>query len=474
MSRRNLQFLTAIAAITLISLWVTWPKYPERFLPGFVPWPSNDGVYFCLGDSCFDRRDLRLGLDLQGGTQIVLEADVSQRPAQDRAGAVEGVKRIIERRINAYGVTEPLIQIQGSNRISVQLPGVKDIQEAIRLIGQTAQLDFREQVVTDTSETQWVKAKARVDSQEKELTGAYLKPNAAVIFESQTSQPQVSFEFNDEGAGLFEQITTRLIGKPLGIFLDDELVSAPTVRAVIRERGIIEGLDINEARVLAIQLNAGALPVPVHIVQQQDVDAMLGADSIRKSVVAGQVGLGIVLLFMLLYYRLPGLMAGLALLIYTVLVLAIFKLIPVTLTLAGIAAFILSIGMAVDANILIFERTKEEVRWGRSLGSAIEAGFDRAWSSIRDSNISTIITCAILYWFGSNFGASLVMGFAVTLFIGVAVSMFTAITVSRTFMRLLVSTGLARRTHLFGIPGPEIVAAKQQAQQDSRELKRGY
>ncbi|MDP2937476.1 MAG: protein translocase subunit SecD, partial [Dehalococcoidia bacterium] len=366
------------------------------------------------------------------------------------------VVRIIDRRINAYGVAEASIQKQGTNRILVQLPGVRDVQEAIRLIGKTAQLDFREQVATPDGKADWAIAKALGnDGQEKELTGKYFRPNAQVTFDQQTGQPEVSFEFESEGAKLFEQITTRLVGKPLGIFLDNEMISAPTVRDVIRDRGVINNIPLEEARLLSIQLNAGALPIPVAVVKQQDVDATLGADSLQKSLLAGQIGLGIVALFMLVYYRVPGLLADLALLVYTSLALAVFQLIPITLSLAGIAGFILSIGMAVDANILIFERTKEEVRSGRTLGASIEAGFSRAWTSIRDSNISTLITCAILFWFGSNFGASIVTGFALTLALGVLISMLTAIVVTRTFLRTLVSTEIGRKLAWFGLERPQ-------------------
>lgn len=448
----RLQALIGIIVLSLVALYVVWPQEPSNYLPGFIPWPKSQGIHLALGNWRFDRQGMRLGLDLQGGTNLVYEADLSQAPQGRESEALDGAMRNIERRINAYGVAEPVIQTVGSNRISLQLPGVKDIEEAKSLIGKTALLDFREPMPNDTGELNWVKAAATgSDGQEKALTGAYFKPNAQVIFEPQTSKPQVSFELNDEGAKLFEQITTRLQGQPLGIFLDNELISAPTVKAVIKDRGIIEGLTIDEARTLSIQLNSGALPVPINIVKEQSVDATLGADSVRKSVLAGEIGLAIVVLFMILYYRFPGLLAGVALLIYTMVVLSIFKLVPVTLTLAGIAAFILSVGMAVDANILIFERMKEEVRMGRTLRAAVETGFARAWPSIRDSNISTFITCIILYWFGANFGASLVMGFAVTLFIGVAFSMFTAIVITRTFLHFFVGTALAQSSWIFGL-----------------------
>lgn len=449
----RLQALIGIIILSLVAIFVMWPQEPSNYLPGLIPWPQSKGIHLALGDWRFDRQGMRLGLDLRGGTNLVYEADLSQAAAGKEAEALEGAQRNIERRINAYGVAEPVIQIVGSNRISLQLPGVKDIEEAKSLIGKTAQLDFREQTFNaETADFQWVKAAAKdADGLDRVLTGAFFKPNAQVIFDPQTSKPQVSFELNSEGARLFEQITARLIDRPLGIFLDNELISAPRVKAVISDRGVIEGLTLDEARTLSIQLNSGALPVPIHIIKEQSVDAILGADSIRKSIMAGEIGLAIVLLFMFLYYRFPGLLAGAALIIYTMVVMAIFKLVPVTLTLAGIAAFILSVGMAVDANILIFERMKEEIRLGRTLRAAVDTGFARAWPSIRDSNIATFITCSILYWFGANFGASLVMGFAVTLLIGVAVSMFTAIVITKTFLQLFVGTSLAQKSWAFGL-----------------------
>lgn len=458
MLRTNTRILLGVLLLAVFSLWVVWPQRAANYLPGFIPWPERGWIQVRIGDYTFLRKGMTLGLDLQGGTHLVMEADLSQRPSGEAEKALEGVRQIIERRINAYGVSEPVIQKLGTNRLSIQLAGVKDIQEAKNLIGRTAQLDFREQKLdpqgqplrNEDGSLVWEIAKAEgSEGALKDLTGAYFLPNAQVGFDPQRNQPQVNFQFNSEGAKLFEQITSRLVGKPLGIFLDGRVISAPTVQAIIRNQGVITGLGLKEAQTLSIQLNAGALPVPVSIVKEQTVDATLGADSIRKSIIAGEIGLGVVLLFMVLNYRLPGLLAGLALIIYTLVVLTIFKLMPVTLTVAGIAAFILSVGMAVDANILIFERTKEELRRGRTPGAALEEGFARAWTSIRDSNVSTFITCGILYWFGSNFGATLVMGFALTLAIGVAVSMFSAITITRTFLRGMIRTPLAGNTRLF-------------------------
>ncbi|TRZ93285.1 MAG: protein translocase subunit SecD [Dehalococcoidia bacterium] len=254
----------------------------------------------------------------------------------------------------------------------------------------------------------------------------------------QLNEPEVAFEWDEEGAVLFEQITKRNLHKPLGIYLDGEPISWPTVQAVIEERGVITGLSMEEARTLAIQLNSGSLDVPLKIIQEQDVDATLGADSIKKSIIAGAIGLALIVLFMVLYYRVSGFVAICALVVYSVLLAAIFKLVPITLTLPGVAALILSIGMAVDANVLIFERMKEELRSGRTLGAAVETGFNRAWPAIRDSNVTTFIACIVLYWFGGTLGAFMVRGFALTLFIGVALSMFSAIVVTRTFLRFVV------------------------------------
>ncbi|MDZ4247434.1 MAG: protein translocase subunit SecD, partial [Dehalococcoidia bacterium] len=255
--------------------------------------------------------------------------------------------------------------------------------------------------------------------------------------------------FDKEGAVLFKQITTRLVGKPLGIFLDGELISSPTVRAVIEDKGVIEGMSVQRAEILSIQLNSGALQAPLRIIQQRDVAPTLGTESLKKSLNAGIIGFILVLLFMILYYRVPGIAAAGALIIYGTMVLAIFKMVPVTLTLAGIAAFIISVGMAVDANVLIFERMKEELRSGKTLGASVEAGFNRAWSAIWTSNVSTVITCIILGWFGYRFVAGTVTGFALTLFIGVAVSMFSAVFITRNFLRIIIRTPLAKKMVFF-------------------------
>lgn len=413
-----------------------------------------------LDSDRFGRKGLTLGLDLKGGAYLVYEADLSKKdPSQTVDQTMSSVLSKIERRANAFGVKEPIIQRQGENRILVQLPGEKNVDEAKKLIGQVALLEFKEVTYDasgkpvmneDNTDYVWkIATAAGSDGTEKDLTGKYLKPNSQVVLKQDTNEPQVAFEWNEEGAILFEQITKRNLEKPLGIFLDNVLISAPTVQAVIKSSGVITGVEMDEAKNLAIQLNSGSLDVPLTVIQEQTVDATLGADSLKKSVVAGAIGLILVILFMILYYRMSGLVATIALIFYGIFLVSIFKLVPVTLTLSGIAAAVVSIGMAVDANILIFERMKEELRAGRTLGAAVDAGFNRAWLAIRDSNVTTFIACIVLYWFGDTFGAFMVKGFALTLFIGVALSMFTAITVSRVFLSMVVR--VVKNHWLYGV-----------------------
>ncbi len=416
------------------------------------------------GNGIFGRNEFTLGLDLKGGSHLVYSIDLSKKdPAQSDADVIEGVKSKIERRVNAYGVTEPIVQTIRNERgsfVLIQLPGVKDIDQALKLIGQTAELDFRElmidssgkAVLDENGKEQWTIAKAKgSDGQERELAGKYLKPNAQVNLTQQTNEPEVAFEWNSEGAVLFEQITQRNLQKPLGIFLDNQLISAPTVQAVIKEKGVITGLNLDEARTLAIQLNSGSLDVPLTLVERRDIGATLGEDSLKKSLMAGIIGSAMVVLFMIAYYRFSGLMACLALIVFVVLNLAIFKLIPVVLTLPGIAGFIVSIGMGVDGNVLVAERLKEELRRGRTLGAAIEEGFRQSWSAIFDANVTVFIACAVLYWLGNTFGNFLVLGFATTLFIGTALSMFTQVVVTRTFLRTIVGLGMAKSPGAYGV-----------------------
>jgi preprotein translocase subunit SecD len=436
--------LIFILLLTVVAAYVVWPQQPGSYIPGGDALPGSPGIH--LGS--FQRQGAKLGLDLQGGTQLTLQADMSQIPDDQKDNAMKGLVNVIQRRVNSYGVAEAEIQTRGTDRVIVQLPGVKDIEEAKKLIGQTAKLEFKEQDASGN----WIPSTGQLNGQTVALTGAYLVPGRQqVSFNGRAGLPDVAFEFNGDGATLFGQITQRLLNKPLGIFLDGQEISAPTVQAVLNQNGIITGLSLEAARLLALQLNAGALPVPVSIEEERTVDATLGADSVHKSITAGEIAMVVVVAFMLLYYRLPGLAASFALIIYALITLAIFKAIPVTLTLAGIAGFILSVGMAVDANILIFERMKEELRSGKTIAAAIRAGEDRAWPSIRDSNTSTLITCSVLYFFGQQFGATIIMGFAFVLGIGVLVSLFSAIFVTRLFLELLLSQSWAHSARLFGM-----------------------
>ena len=456
--------LAGVAALAIVSLVIVWPSEPDKWLPDAVPWPEGRGI--SIGG--WERDTMRLGLDLQGGTRLLLEASIPADSEGDLDSAIDGAVRVLERRVNASGVSEAEVTRQGSNGISIQIPGL-DPDEARRLLGRTALLQFCERSSGFDSGTPcdagglWMQSAALLDGVPTALTGRFLKPNAFVGSDP-LGAPQVQFEMTGDGATLFEQITGRLVGQQLAIFLDNELLSAPVIQSVISDQGVITGLPISSspgrtgARELVEFLNSGALPVQLRVLQEQEVDATLGEDSVQRSVLAGEIGLLIVMLFMILYYRVPGVLASIALVIYTLVTMAVFKLIPVTLTLSGIAAFVLSVGMAVDANVLIFERMKEELRAGRAFHTALDAGFARAWTAIRDSNITTLITCAILFVLGGGldlpglgtFDAPLVQGFAVTLAIGVLVSMFSAITVTRSLLKALVGTWIARQPDLLG------------------------
>jgi preprotein translocase subunit SecD len=381
-------------------------------------------------------------------------------PDEARGDAISSARDVIERRVNAFGVSEPLIQVSGDNRLIVELPGVKDINEAINLIGQTPFLEFRE----ESSETPKIEpgpdGTVNINPQDlfvpTSLNGKQLK-RAVLEFDPTTGAPIVSLQFDDEGKSLFGEITSRNIGKRIAIFLDSEIISAPTVQSAITDgQAVITNIGtVQEAKELVTRLNSGALPVPIKLISQQNVGATLGIDSLHKSVQAGMIGFIIVSLFMVIYYRLPGLLAVVALSIYTLISIALFKLLGITLTLAGIAGFILSIGMAVDANVLIFERMKEELRKGKSLNQALTDGFTRAWLSVRDSNTSSLITTFILGYFGS----SIIRGFAITLALGILVSMFTAITLSRTLLRIVIAFNLFSNTWLYGVSEKETTHA---------------
>lgn len=471
--RRVRRFLpvTVVILMAAASLYLIWPSTPGEFLPGGIPWPEGKGIKF----GSFERRTLRLGLDLQGGTRLLLRAEVPEDFQGNVDDALEGTMRVLRKRVDASGVSEAEISRQGDRNLTVQLPGLTP-ERARSLLGRTAQLRFCEPAGANAADVglcdeagQWQQATGDVDGQRLALTGRYLKSNAYVQFD-QAGRPGVGFEFQGQGGKIFEQITQRRLNQQIAIFLDNELLSAPVVQGVISDRGSITGLTLERAQDLVIQLNAGALPLQLTVLQEQNVDATLGEDSVHRSVLAGEIGLLLVALFMILYYRFPGIIATAALVVYTLLSIALFKLIPVTLTLAGIGAFVLSIGMAVDANILIFERMKEELRAGRSYAAAIDAGFARAWPSIRDSNVTTLITCLILYVLGGGFevpllgtfDAPLVQGFAFTLAVGVGVSMFSAITVTRIFLHLFVGTGVSRH-HDWFVPEPSTAARGAQA-----------
>jgi preprotein translocase subunit SecD len=390
----------------------------------------------------------KLGLDLEGGLRVEYQA-IPVDGVSPGAGDMSVIKDIVERRVNQTGVSEPIVLTQGADRVVVELPGVTDPESVRRLVGQTGRLDFvplGQQQVQD-GQTLDLEANPPLFSGDQ--------VQSATVGTDQNGRPAVDFVLKGDGAKLFGDYTATHVGEFFAITLDKVVISAPTIQSAIPDgRGQITGgtagFPIKEAQNLVTVLKFGSLPFPIQELSSEQISATLGSQFLGQSLLAGLIGIGLVVTFMLTYYRLTGLVASFALIYYTLVMYALFRLIPVTLTLAGVAGFVLSIGMAVDANILIFERMREELRAGRSLGSAIEAGFTRAWSSIWDSNVSTWITCAILFWFGTG----LIKGFALTLAIGVLVSMFTAITVTRTFLRALVATGVPLSPALFGVRVP--------------------
>lgn len=411
-----------------------------------------------IGVDLNEKFPLRRGLDLEGGTSITLKADMNGVPEERRDDALNSAKSVIERRINFFGVSEPVVQTARVNqdyRIIVEIPGITDVNEAVKLIGETAKLSFWEAgTATDATESAKIATDAArlveisaakglplgivqllgPDAKKTDLTGADLE-ESTVTFNQNTGTPQVGLNFNNEGSQKFADITKRNVGKIVAIALDDQVVEAPRVNEQITggEAVITGNFTTETAKTLQIQLNAGALPISLSVLSQQATGATLGEASLRDSLLAGGLGFVVVFMFMVFLYGRLGLIASMALVVYMLLVLSLFRLIPVTLTLAGIAGFILSIGVAVDANILIFERMKEELRKGRSFEKAVDMGFLRAWPSIRDSNISSLITSAVLYYFGTT----VVRGFALTLALGVVVSMFSAIYVTKTFLKVV-------------------------------------
>jgi preprotein translocase subunit SecD len=490
--RRTLGLLGFIIVLGLCAAWVDLP--------------SNPGIHVHLGPINVDRDiELRQGLDLQGGLQVLLEADLPPDEPVDPM-AMHATRVIIEQRVNGLGVSEPLIQLSGGRRIIVELPGIEDPERAIETFGETGLLEFidagptyllagsivrtTEDVASSAPITPTVPITASVVPTPAAATSSTVTGTAAIavtpspvvtptiavptpeepVYETiltgrhlqqansgfgQLGLIEIYFQLNDEGKALFGDYTTTHVGQVMCIVLDKEVVNCATINEPI-PTGAVRitregGFPPEEAESIVIRLRYGALPIPLRVETNRTVGPTLGEDSLRKSLLAGAIGLSTVALFMLIYYRLPGALADVALMIYAAVVLALFKLIPVVLTLPGIAGFILSVGMAVDANILIFERMKEELRFGKGLRLAVDQGFARAWPSIRDSNFSTLITCAILFWFGSYFGASIVKGFALTLGVGVIISMFTAITVTRTFLRLIMDLDVIRHHRWFGV-----------------------
>lgn len=483
-----------LAGILLIALAAAW-----------IVWPNGSRINLTKLKIPFNKEyKTQLGLDLQGGSHLVYQADFKDVESADQADALNSVRDTIERRVNSFGVSEPLVQVQGRDQIVVELPGIDDVNKAIEQIGQTPLMEFRTQG-EPTAQAATVGADGQVDLgsidpiaaagwQKTGLSGKQLKKATADIQAAGTgsvsNQVVVRLQFDEEGTRLFSDLTQSNIGKQIAIFLDGEILSAPTVQSAITngEAVITGSFSADEAKDLATRLNSGALPVPIKLISQQNVGASLGQESIDKSIIAGLIGMLLIIIFMIANYRFPGVLAIVALLFYVLLSIAVFKIgisitavilvgvffllgltvsrwfgalalisyialmllngvSPVTLTLAGIAGFILSIGMAVDANILIFERLKEEIRSGKDIKKAIDDGFARAWLSIRDSNVSSLITCVILYMFGTPS----IKGFAVTLAIGILISMFTAITITRTFLKLFVTGKVMSHPWLFGV-----------------------
>lgn len=478
MNRNNTNWLIGIIVVLAFSLWIALSN--EISLPN----PFT-------GDTLYSRStQLKLGLDLEGGLQALLEADL---PANSTVNStdLDTTRQILEKRANALGVSEVVMQTAGTRRIVAEFPGVKDPDYVISSLQQTGLLEFVDTGDTRPAEGSTIQtdyasgsttAPAATPTVEATPTagatpapGATQAPTAAptaaspvyhtvmtgkelksigVSQSTTTGQYAINFTLTTDGSRIFADHTSKNVGKILTIVLDKRVISAPSINGPITGgQGQITGqFSVDTANALAAQLRYGSLPVPIKVVESRTVGATLGEESINKSRTAGLIGISVVVLFMLLYYRLPGFVADLALISYAIFSIAIFKIIGVTLTLPGIAGFILSIGMAVDANILIFERLKEELRNGRNLRQAIELGWERAWPSIRDSNISTLITCLILFIFGNTFGASMVRGFSINLALGVLVSLFTAIIVTRTFLHtLLDNLNLADHPRWFGL-----------------------
>ncbi len=453
MRRGTLVLLLFIILLGACAIYIDLPKTPGIHIPAL-------GINNSL--------ETKLGLDLQGGVRALLvpNGNFDQKTLND---AMPAVRDNIEQRVNGgLGVSEPSIRIITSNgqpAISVELPGFTGNQtEAVNSLLKTGNLEF-----WSTGPTPVAVGSTFDPSQylqynpggKPRFTGADLDSGQVFVGQDpQTGRPQVDFAMQGDAVGRFGTFTGQNVGQYLTVTLDRQVIESAVIQNAITGQGVINGnFTTQQAQQIVTVLKYGALKIPLKIASEETVGPTLGLDSIQKSAIAAAIGLGIVMLFMLLYYRLPGFLADIALILYALVTFAVFKLIGVVLSLAGIAGFVLSIGMAVDANVLIFERVKEELRSGRLLSSAIDVGWKRAWPSIRDSNISTLITCAVLYAFGSNFGATIIVGFATTLFLGVLISMFTAVVVTRTFLNLLVPTGVISHPALFGLPPGSIAAS---------------
>ena len=467
MRERNLITLVVIIAIALFAVFVILPIPKPDFFKSLVFWQDPRA------------RDLQIkqGLDLKGGLQVLLAANVES--GQLITGSLESARSIIENRVNGLGVLEATVQQQGADRILVELPGITDRQMAIDLIRRTGQLEFVDGTSNPPQPGQGISTtfglyQGMLFPQTAQLgrpitATAPLSPEVALyrtaftgeILESDarpdatTGQIAVLFRIKPGAQAAFREFTSSRVGQPLCIVLDSQVISCPVIRDVLTEGGSISGnFTIDEARQLAVTLNYGSLPVPLRIETVRDVGATLGTESVRRSLIAGLIGMAVLIIFLILYYRLLGVIAAFSLIFFAATSLAIFVLIPVTLTLPGIVGFLSSIASAVDANVLVFERFKEEVRSGRTIRGAVDTAYQRAWSSIRDSNTSTLIICAILFIFGNTFGASAVKGFAVTLSIGILVSLFTAMVVTRTLLRLTLygrSEAFENRKALLGV-----------------------
>lgn len=453
---KNSRFtLIIIIILTIVAILINIPKIININFDSKIPivnkkiaiHKSFNGFNpnFFLGSFHFQKDfSFSEGLDLAGGVSITYRADMKGIPVEQRKNALESAKNVIERRVNLFGVKEPVVQtatVNNDSRVIIELPGVTDVNQAMQLIGTTAQLTFWEQGASGSAETENLQSLPigltqilGSNPKKTDLTGKDLK-QTAVTFNQNTGKPEVQLAFTSDGSQKFADITKRNVNKIVAISLDNVVIEAPKVNEpILNGNAVISGnFTTDTAKKLSIQLNAGALPVPLSVMEQRTVGATLGSVSLQKSLFAGILGFIVIVIFMCVLYGNLGVLASIALFLYTLLVLALFRLVPVTLTLAGIAGFILSIGMAVDANILIFERMKEELRRGKPRDIAIELGFSRAWPSIRDSNFSSLITSGILYYFGNG----MVRGFAMTLAIGVIVSMFSAIVVTRTFLRII-------------------------------------